>query len=158
ARADPADRGESAAQAAPPVALGKAQELPRRRGLSGQGSRGAGRRPPCGGRCNSIRSSNYSDLIRGPALTRQRRRSVFLPLMPGNVRFTRTLAVIRIQRQLERDSFPRIQMTLIVGLTGAAGLLCSFLLLHAGVGHMAVRYPLALVGAYTCFLFLIWLW
>ncbi|APW44896.1 hypothetical protein RS694_14840 [Rhodoferax saidenbachensis] len=49
-------------------------------------------------------------------------------------------------------------MGLIVALTGAAGWLCSFLLLHAGFGSMVVRYPLALCGAYVFFLFLLWLW
>ena len=34
-------------------------------------------------------------------------------------------------------------MDLIVALTGAAGLLCSFLLLRAGMHSMVLRYPLA---------------
>ncbi|WP_428420579.1 hypothetical protein [Methylibium sp.] len=71
---------------------------------------------------------------------------------------TRSLVVLRLQRQLEAGSWPRLQMSLIVALTGAAGLLCSFLLLHAGVDRMALRYPLALAGAYGVFLCLLWLW
>jgi hypothetical protein len=78
--------------------------------------------------------------------------------MPRNVHFTRSLAVLRLKRQLEQASYPRIQMGLIVSLTGAAGLLCSFVLLRAGVDTMSFRYPLALVGAYLFFLFLLWLW
>lgn len=49
-------------------------------------------------------------------------------------------------------------MILLVALTGGFGLLSSFILLHLGVGSMALRYPLALACAYGFFLFLIWLW
>jgi hypothetical protein len=49
-------------------------------------------------------------------------------------------------------------MSLIAALTGAFGLLSSFLLLRQGVDTMALRYPLALACAYAMFLFLIWLW
>jgi len=49
-------------------------------------------------------------------------------------------------------------MGLIVALTGAVGWLCSFGLLHSGMTGMAVRYPLAMVGAYLAFLLLLWLW
>jgi hypothetical protein len=78
--------------------------------------------------------------------------------MTRNVRLTRSLALVRVRRQLEQESFPRIQMGLIVSLTGASGWLCSFLLLLAGVETMVLRYPLALAGAYLFFLFLLWLW
>ena len=77
---------------------------------------------------------------------------------PRRMRLTRSHAVLRLRRQLEQRSYPRIQMGLIVALTGASGLLCSFVLLHAGVDSMALRYPLALGGAYLFFLFLLWLW
>ena len=49
-------------------------------------------------------------------------------------------------------------MTLLVVLTGGAGLLASFVLLHLGVDSMAVRYPLAVTIAYAVFLLLLWLW
>jgi hypothetical protein len=49
-------------------------------------------------------------------------------------------------------------MSLIVSLTGAIGLLCSFLLLRGGVDSMAIRYPLALACAYLFFLGSLWLW
>jgi hypothetical protein len=78
--------------------------------------------------------------------------------MSGALRFTRSAVVLRLRRRLERDGWPRLQMMLIVALTGAAGLLCSALLRGAGVEHMAVRYPLALGGAYAVFLGLLWLW
>lgn len=63
-----------------------------------------------------------------------------------------------MQRKLEAESYPRLQMTLIAALTGAFGLLSSFLLLREGVESMALRYPFALALAYAMFLFLIWLW
>jgi hypothetical protein len=78
--------------------------------------------------------------------------------MTRKIHLTRSLVIVRLKRRLEKESFPRIQMAFIVGLTGGGGLLCSFILLHSGVGSMAVRYPLALIGAYLCFLFLLWLW
>ena len=77
---------------------------------------------------------------------------------PAGLRFTRALAVLRLRRELERDSYPRIQMALIVTLTGGAGLLTSFALLRVGIGNMALRYPLALFGAYLVFLMLLWAW
>lgn len=78
--------------------------------------------------------------------------------MIRRIHLTRSGALVRLRHQLERDSFPRIQMGLIVALTGAVGWLCSFGLLHAGVTRMALRYPLAMVGAYVAFLLLLWLW
>lgn len=66
---------------------------------------------------------------------------------------------IRIaESRLRSHSFPRLQMLLLVALTGGFGLLASFGLLHAGLGSMAIRYPLALALAYGFFLFLLWLW
>ena len=81
-----------------------------------------------------------------------------MPLTPRNLHLTRSHAVFRVQRRLEEESFPRIQMALIVALTGATGLLASFLLLRGGLDSMVVRYPLALLFAYMVFLFLLWLW
>lgn len=78
--------------------------------------------------------------------------------MPRRLHLTRSHAILRIKRRLEHDSFPRIQMSLIVGLTGAAGLLFSFVMLQLGVTSMALRYPLALLMAYGVFLVLLWLW
>jgi hypothetical protein len=78
--------------------------------------------------------------------------------MPLPFHLTRSHAILRLKRRLEQDSFPRIQMSLIVGLTGAAGLLFSFVMLELGVTSMALRYPLALLLAYGVFLVLLWLW
>jgi len=78
--------------------------------------------------------------------------------MPRRLHLTRSHAILHFKRRLEHDSFPRVQMSLIVGLTGAAGLLFSFVLLQLGVTSMALRYPLALLLAYGVFLVLLWLW
>lgn len=71
---------------------------------------------------------------------------------------SRALAVQRVKDRLVRESFPRIQMALLVSLTGGFGLLASFTMLQFGVDSMVLRYPLALACAYLFFLFLIWLW
>jgi hypothetical protein len=70
----------------------------------------------------------------------------------------RALAISRVRSALISHSFPRMQMGLIVSLTGASGLLASFALLQLGFGSMTLRYPLALGFAYLFFLFLVWLW
>lgn len=61
-------------------------------------------------------------------------------------------------RKLEGDGYPRLQMLLLVVLTGAAGMAASFILLQVGIDAMAARYPLAVACAYAAFLFLLWLW
>ena len=78
--------------------------------------------------------------------------------LPRRLHLTRSHAILHFKRRLEQDSFPRVQMSLIVGLTGAAGLLFSFIMLELGVTSMALRYPLALLMAYGVFLVLLWLW
>ncbi|MGC3984355.1 MAG: hypothetical protein QM777_06260 [Pseudorhodoferax sp.] len=70
----------------------------------------------------------------------------------------RARAIRQMTERLSRDAFPRLQMALIVALTGGFGLLASFVLLRLGVDAMALRYPLALCCAYGFFLFLVWLW
>lgn len=70
----------------------------------------------------------------------------------------RAYAIERLKSRLAAQSFPRIQMGLIVALTGGFGLLASFSLLHLGLEAMAIRYPLALLCAYGFFLLLIWVW
>jgi hypothetical protein len=78
--------------------------------------------------------------------------------MPAPLTPTRAQALQRTRHALQRDSFPRLQMTLIVAVTGGAGFLASFTLLHLGVHGMALRWPLALGLAYLCFLGLLGLW
>ena len=64
----------------------------------------------------------------------------------------------RVREHLQRDGFPRLQMALIVTLTGLLGLLASWGLLQAGLVSMKVRYPLAVGIAYLGFLGLLWAW
>lgn len=71
---------------------------------------------------------------------------------------SRTLALNHLRRTLEREGFPRLQMLLIVSITGAAGFLASYWMLRAGITGMAVRYPFAVGVAYAVFLVLLWLW
>ena len=71
---------------------------------------------------------------------------------------TRESRIGSIRHTLERDHFPRIQMMLIVMLTGLVGLLASFVLLHAGVLGMGKRYLFSMAAAYIMFLFILWIW
>ena len=70
----------------------------------------------------------------------------------------RAKLVERMRSRLEAQSYPRLQMSLIVSLTGLAGLLASASLLKLGLHSMAWRYPAALLIAYGAFLGLLWLW
>jgi hypothetical protein len=65
----------------------------------------------------------------------------------------------RIRAVLERRLHSsRLQMTLIVALTGAVGFFASLALLHAGLGSLWLRYPVAVAIAYVAFLFFLWCW
>ena len=66
--------------------------------------------------------------------------------------------VARLSKLLEARSNPRFALFFIVLFSGVSGLLASVVLLHLGVAHMGVRYPLALLAAYGVFLTLLWLW
>lgn len=70
---------------------------------------------------------------------------------------SRASVVLRVQGELAQG-FPRVQMFLLVALTGGFGLLASFCMLKLGLESMALRYPLALTAAYLFFLMLLWLW
>lgn len=71
---------------------------------------------------------------------------------------TRAMAVQRMRARLLREGFPRIQMFILVSLTGLAGFGASVALLAAGIDTMALRYLLAMGVAYLVFLLLLWLW
>lgn len=64
----------------------------------------------------------------------------------------------RIKEGLEQDGFPRLQMLLLVALTGASGFMASYILLHAGLAEMWLRYLASFGIAYLAFLTLLWLW
>src|SRR5262249_32160230 len=59
---------------------------------------------------------------------------------------------------MERLHSPRLQMALIVAFAGCAGFFASVALLHLGLTRLGVRYPIAVVVAYTTFLLLLWSW
>jgi hypothetical protein len=66
--------------------------------------------------------------------------------------------VRRVRAQLMRRSAPRLQLSIIVGLAGAAALITSVVGLQLGIGSMLIRYPLAVAGGYVTFLILIRCW
>lgn len=73
-------------------------------------------------------------------------------------RFNRLREVKRLRALLERDAYPRLQMTLLVAITGAAGFLVSYVLLNNGMTSMWLRYLIVFCAAYVVFLTLLWLW
>jgi hypothetical protein len=73
-------------------------------------------------------------------------------------RFERLKEIQRLRKSLEKDSFPRLQMFLLVSITGGVGFLASFILRHFGLDTIWLRYLAALGCAYAAFLFLLWLW
>lgn len=71
---------------------------------------------------------------------------------------SRRSEIARLQRLIERAHSPRLSMMLIGALTAAVGFLASVVLLHAGVGSLGLRYPMATAIAYAAFLFFLWYW
>lgn len=72
--------------------------------------------------------------------------------------FNRLREVKRLRALLERDGYPRLQMALLVAITGAAGFVISYVLLNNGMTSMWLRYLIAFCAAYVVFLTLLWLW
>ncbi len=70
----------------------------------------------------------------------------------------RDIEIGRIRKRLQTLYSPRLQMMLIVALTGATGLLVSVLLRAQGMHLLWQRYALAVVAAYAMFLLLLRLW
>lgn len=73
-------------------------------------------------------------------------------------RISRHTLLQQLRSGLERHGYPRLQMLLLVTLTGGAGFLCSYLLLQSGVDELWLRYPSSVGVAYLVFLLLLWLW
>lgn len=73
-------------------------------------------------------------------------------------RFSRVAEILRIRHDLECKGFPRIQMVLIVSLTGAAGFCTTALLLDLGWLIIWKHNFVAFVVAYIVFLALFWMW
>lgn len=75
------------------------------------------------------------------------------------IRFaSRAEAVRDLRARLESGSWPRLQMMLLVMLTGASGFIASVVMLAVGMQRMGLRYLLACCVAYACFLGLLWIW
>ena len=74
------------------------------------------------------------------------------------IRFSRIKHIAAIRKRLERDSYPRLQMSLLVMMTAAIGFVSSYLLLRVGLTEMWIRYLVAISIAYLAFLLLLWLW
>jgi hypothetical protein len=72
----------------------------------------------------------------------------------------RTRRIEIIKQRLLRERLPRLQVALILSVTGLAGFLTSYILLSSGVLRMWLRYPAAILVAYFVFLVLLalWLW
>jgi hypothetical protein len=73
-------------------------------------------------------------------------------------RKARDRELARIRHALEKLHAPRLQMALVVALTGAMGFLASVVLLHLGIDSMGIRYPVSVVIAYLGFLLMLWCW
>ncbi|HEX8988354.1 MAG TPA: hypothetical protein VF816_10360 [Rhodocyclaceae bacterium] len=80
------------------------------------------------------------------------------PRAPSTGTVGRHDEIARIRADLERGGFPRLQMLLLVTLTGASGFVASYALLHGGMLDMWLRYLAAFGIAYLAFLALLWLW
>jgi hypothetical protein len=64
----------------------------------------------------------------------------------------------RLRKALEKRESPRIEMSVLVVLSGASGFLASVGLLHAGLHRIPVRYVAAVTIAYAVFLGLLYVW
>lgn len=71
---------------------------------------------------------------------------------------SRSETLRKMQAMVESQGWPRVQMTLLVCLTGAIGFLTSVLLLHQGMTTLWVRYLISMGVAYLGFLLLLWVW
>ncbi len=63
-----------------------------------------------------------------------------------------------VENYLREHRFPRFALGMLLILTGTIGFFISYLLLQAGVDHMWIRYPVAVMGAYGIFLLLLRGW
>lgn len=70
----------------------------------------------------------------------------------------RSQEITKLKSNLEQHSYPRLQMALLVSITGASGFLASYILLNNGLLTMWIRYLAAFGIAYLVFLGLLWIW
>ena len=74
------------------------------------------------------------------------------------IKISRSRIVQRVKLKLEQFGFPRLQMAVLVGITGGVGFLGSYFLLQAGLRSMPIRYLIAICIAYGVFLLLLGVW
>ncbi len=70
----------------------------------------------------------------------------------------RSLKQKLVDEKLRSIFFPRLQMAVVLAVTGAVGFLTSLALLRLGISRLWLRYPLAIIAAYLAFLGLLYLW
>lgn len=73
-------------------------------------------------------------------------------------KLSRSHLVSRLKARIEKDGYPRLQMMLMVMMTGLIGFLSSFILLHSGMQTMWLRYLCAFGIAYAGFICLLRVW
>jgi len=71
---------------------------------------------------------------------------------------SRSHLVSSLKARIEKDGYPRLQMMLMVMMTGLIGFLSSFILLHSGMQTMWLRYLCAFGIAYIGFIGLLRVW
>lgn len=64
----------------------------------------------------------------------------------------------RVKRHLVQRLYVRFHMSLILGTSGLAAMLASWIMLRIGVDSMWIRYPIAVLVAYAAFLLGVGLW
>jgi hypothetical protein len=77
---------------------------------------------------------------------------------PNPKKFSRDREIRKVRGELERNSFPRLQMLLLVMLTGLSGFIASSALLHMGIVTMWLRHLVTFAFAYLMFLGFLWTW
>lgn len=81
------------------------------------------------------------------------------PVQEAALRATlRERTVQGLKDYLQQADYPRLQMTLMVGLTCLSGFVVSWLLMHLGMVHLGWRYGMAVGGAYLAFLGMLRVW
>lgn len=73
-------------------------------------------------------------------------------------KFNRKHELAKIRDVLNRDSYPRLEMFLLVSFTGMAGFFASYVLLNFGMTTMWIRYLVSIGFAYVIFIGILWIW
>lgn len=64
----------------------------------------------------------------------------------------------KFREKINRDSYPRLEMMMLVSFTGMAGFLTSYWLLHFGIATIWLRYLFSIGAAYIVFIALLGAW